>query len=156
MKASRVRIDQPGYENFNEELSGVKFTNGVSDEPVPVLLQNMLGAVFRLVAVDAEEETQVGAAVYQNLKRDEVVAEVVEEKKTDAELTEGEESTEPTEPTEDTESTEETRPSWTQEALEKIADDQGIKGLREIAEPMGLKGTSIAALIKAILDKTAE
>ncbi len=43
-------------------------------------------------------------------------------------------------------------PKYTQEALEKIADESGIAGLREIAAEFNVKGNSIATLIKAIMN----
>jgi hypothetical protein len=44
-----------------------------------------------------------------------------------------------------------TQPKWTREALEAIADKDGINGLRKIGEEMNVRATSIRQLIELSL-----
>jgi len=135
MKAQRLKITEPGMETYSDYYFGVKFDNGLSEQPVNFADANTIGAFIRVEAVD--DGAQVGSAVqYQKGKSNK--AEVVTPIAVTAEQAAAT-------------STNATRQRHTREELEDIADKHGIAGLREIADKYGVKGRGIVELITEIL-----
>lgn len=142
----KLKITEPGWENFSGNLGVTMFDGGVSINEVPRVEINCISASIRVVELETGEsvgalgldaDAQNKPCTSHNLKNmEEIFAEqaagvapaVV------AAFVAGADS-------------------YTKEELEKVADKGGIAGLREIAEPLGLKGTSIGKLIELILAK---
>lgn len=140
MKSQRIRITEPGWATYTDQLYGVKFTNGLSDEMVPPSVINQIGTLIRVEGVD--DAHQLGAAVElvaaQNAEAP-VVAELP--RQTGKEAKKAKEPTKPATPV----------PTYTRVELEAIADKNGIAGLRDIANHYGIKGRGIVELIDEII-----
>lgn len=137
MKAQRLKITEKGWENYSDLLSGVKFTNGISDDPVAPMTALQLGAFLRMEAID--DAAQVGAAqilVTTHHDKAPVVIPLAQQ-------------------TPDTVAPDQAQKveveKYTREELEVIADKGGIGALRQIAEKHGVKGRGIVELITEIL-----
>lgn len=139
----KVRIDEVGYEHFTGQLGLVVFEDGVSVDSVSQGEINRMSVVVRLVEADNLE--QIGSLVEINKHLD-------VDFPTNQDFQTEPESNEPAFVAVDgtipvTVVTEEI----TREALEALADKEGIAGLREIADPLGVKAVSVVGLIDAIL-----
>lgn len=121
----KLRLIQKGYENFNGLLGVTEFKDGVSVNDVPPREATNIG-----MSIKTEWEDKTDPNPAQNLLNHMHTKAGEQAEAPAASATAGE---------------------HTQESLETIADEKGIKGLREIAEPLGIKGTSIKELISEIL-----
>lgn len=139
----KVRIDEVGYEHFTGQLGLVVFEDGVSVDSVSQGEINRMSVVVRLVEADNLE--QIGSLVEINKNLD-------VDFPTNQNFQTEPESNEPAFVAADG-----TIPATvvieviTREALEALADKEGIAGLREIADPLGVKAVSVVGLIDAIL-----
>lgn len=144
----RLKITQPGFEGYTGALGPVDFDNGISVEPVPVIMADRLAATMMIVTVDDEgnEVSQAGVAARMvggvTIRADVVEAlgkasedDLIEDRRRLAES--------------------QARPPvsklYTVAELKAVADEKGINGLREIAKPWGVKERSIPKLIQEIL-----
>ena len=137
MKAQRLKITEKGWETYSDYFAGIKFTDGLSDEPVAPSVASQIGAYIRIEAVDAAEQVGEGRK-YEKAKKTKAPVVVSLE---DQNITGTENSNAPK-----GQSTLHTRA-----ALEELADKEGIQGLRTIAESLGVKGRGIVELIQEIL-----
>ena len=143
----RIKIVEPGWENYTSEFCGVEFVDGVSVSSVPRHQADRVGGLLKVVEIEgAEEGAPVGqasrmvggltmAAPLVDGMRQPTAEEIEAERK---ELAARSKS----------------RPAsvfYTREALEEIADHKGLKGLREVAEPWNVRDRSIPSLITEIL-----
>lgn len=128
---TRLRMTQPGYENFTGDFGVVTFLNGVSVDDVGV------GEARRLSGIIQMEDAETGvnhsfAQVVLDRRDVEMKISTLPEAAADV-------------PT----------PGvvviYSDAQLAAIADKGGIKGIRAISDPLNLKGTSISVLIAAIL-----
>lgn len=138
MKAQRIKITEPGMTTFTDNYAGVQFTNGLSDEPVVHQVALHIGSLIRVEAVD--DGAQVGEGA-NTLKHKTTKAPVVKSLQDHTPDTVG--------PT--AAAAAQVGTKYTKEALEKIADTDGIAGLRALGEKYGVKGRGIVELITEIL-----
>jgi len=133
----RIRLTQPGWENYTGALCGGQFVEGLSEE----LADRQAAQVANIVTCE-DAETGFNPSSSQHLidSRDDS-AEVVPERTAAAQ----EVATPKPE-----------RELLTREGLEEIALKRGINGIREISNPMGVRSTSINTLIELILQKQAQ
>lgn len=124
-----VRIDKAGWETFTGQLGMVPFENGVSTRPLTEIEMRQIGASIRIVRLESDE--QVGPAVTMVNARS-VSAEV----KT---------------PLPTVEEEPEVTLEFDRDALEKLADEGGIKAVREVAAKFNVKGVGIDKMIDDIL-----
>lgn len=168
-KPQRLRIVEPGWETFTDEMCGVKFVNGLSVEPVASMQARILANVIRMEAEDGTNPSisqalvdvaNVEMAVVVELEtgvEDPVVEKLIEEtanavhvqivnrsEQAVAALQGDEQSVVAVVAVPDS-------VTHTKESLEAIADKEGIKGLREVAARFDVKGRGIEELIKEIL-----
>ena len=157
----KVRIVQPGMQTYTGYIRGTRFVNGESVDAMPIRHALLLGAACALEDmegrtvspnyvefVDAHEVTGLtnlpprSPTVEENLQRVEE-PEPVEESE--------DEVVDFYEPNEEHAEAK----KWTLEALEAIADGEGINGLREIGDEFGVKERSIDGLIREIMKAQA-
>lgn len=131
----KLKLVQPGYENMNGYLGMTLFEDGVSVSDVPLREARNLGMAIK---VEYEDGTDPNPA--QNL-----LESMHNEAGTVAAPVAGSENESPA-----------AGVTYTQESLEAIADKDGIKGVRAVAETFNVKGTSIAELIREILEAQAK
>lgn len=136
----KLRLTQPGWENYSGQMGVIQFENGVS-----------VGGVLDIDAVRVsavmlcEWEDGSTASVSQRLlEQSDTPAPDLEKAKADdvAKVAAAQPKKE--------------KPKFTEAELEKIADEKGITGLREVAEPFGIKSNSIRGLIDALLKAATE
>ena len=125
-----VSIDQKGWEKYTGYLGMVPFENGVSTRPLTDIEMRQIGASIRLVNVESDE--QVGPSVTMVNARA-VSAEVKAPLPTVAEKPE-------------------VTLEFDRDALEKLADEGGIKAVREVAAKFGVKGVGIDKMIEDTLE----
>lgn len=127
----KIKITQPGYEQFTGFFGVVEFANGVSVGDVAPIEAQRLASI-----VQVENEEGHNPSVAQT------IIDTYAERMGHATLPEADPST-PTTPAPER--------RYAADELAAVADEDGIKGLRAIAEPLGLKANSIAELIGKIL-----
>lgn len=160
----KLKLTGAGFENYTGQMGVVFFENGLSKYDVmpndAIRIASTIGAVW-----ENGDPANLGAIHTQNLMTPapdirqqsglellhsitghaHLNADQVQQYSDQvASLTTGVEKQEST--------AKKAEPKYTQEALEKIADESGIAGLREIAAEFDVKGNSIATLIKAIMN----
>jgi hypothetical protein len=152
-KKMKLKLVQKGYENMTGYLGMTLFQDGLSVNDVPLREARNLGMAIKVEYEDGSDPNPA-----QNLlnsmhnKAGEVVAPLgdsetkspVSDKEVDAGGAD--------------KVVEAAKPAGehTQESLEAVADKDGIKGLRAIADKFEVKGTSIAELIREILEAQAK
>lgn len=151
---TRIKIVQKGWEGFSSNLGTTVFKDGIAE--CSEQEANRIGATIQIVRLnDDDEEDGVINIGHEITKTKNLSAEVTPRLKTAEELAALKSENEPEESeddeTEDDE-TEDAAEAWTEESLEAIADEKGIKGLREIGDKFGVKSTKIAELIDKILE----
>lgn len=138
---SRVRIEELGYENYTGDFGGVQFEDGVSIEDLSKSEVNRLSAAVRLVDVDSEEQLGVCVEMIKLTDADMPIVADSERGEEGPVVLSGQERSE----------TGANANAYTREALEGIADSEGIAGLRKIGDEFNVKSTSIHDLIDKIL-----
>lgn len=136
-----IKIVQPGNETYTGIISGVRFENGLSIEPMNQADAERMGAFMRIVDADTDEPISPthrmvqmrnqGVAPREGLipiKRSPATGKV-KEKKSEKLISY----------------------EYTRESLETAADAEGISGLRRIAEPYGVRGRSINEIIDSLM-----
>jgi hypothetical protein len=154
----KVRIAQPGMQTYTGYIRGTRFDNGVSVDPMPIrdalrlgaacAVQDMEGRVVSpnyMEFKDANTITGMDVTPPQSKTVVEQAVAAVEEPEVVEE--EGDEIVDFYDPNEEHAEAK----KWTLEALEAIADAEGISGLREIGEEFAVKERSIDGLIKEIM-----
>lgn len=145
----RVKIVQPGMTGYNGYIRGTRFVDGISHEEMPIRDALRLAASC---AVEDMNGNQLSPNTYVFEDADKISADDVMPK-VEAIV---EEAIQP-EPEDEVidfyEPGEEHAEAkkWDLQALEAIADAEGISGLREIGEEFGVKERSIDGLIKEIM-----
>ena len=140
----KIKLIEPGYENFNGNLGPIWFEQSVSVDHVSYADVNFISTIMRIA--DAETGNEVGMLLDQLAGMDlpaqtitfKTMAEIQAE---EAAAAAGEGVVVEVAPEQ----------KYTVEQLEAIADKKGIAGLREIADQFDVKGTSIAKLIEGII-----
>jgi hypothetical protein len=144
----KLKLTQAGFETYTGQMGVVFFENGLSvNDVLPI------DAIRIAAAVGAEWEdgsaANVGEMYLNNMHNP---AHVGNDINTMSMPVEGkEEQPAPKEDDGKTDTTSVQASHLTREELEAIADEKGIAGLREVAEPLKVKGTSIVALMDAII-----
>jgi hypothetical protein len=147
----KIRLMQPGFENFTGPMGRLVFEDGLSTTDVEGRDFLRMSSVMKCEREDGTSASPVDAllaiadvgaptaevARAEELERNADALKVFAQPEADRPATD-----EPALPV---------AALYTEEQLGKIADKKGIKGLREIAEPMGIKGNSIKELIAEIL-----
>ena len=143
-----VKINEPGFDQFNGDIGGTMFENGVSVESVGERDVQRLSASMRIETLEGKQ-LGIAARLVENAcipasleLESTVTADGVQDNEG---LIVGEEP--------DASNVNEAQEGYTRSELEQIADEKGIAGLRGIAAPMNVKGVSILALIDGILRK---
>lgn len=139
----KLKLVEPGYENMTGLFGVVEFKDGVSVGDVSERDAVRISASVRTVW---EDGTQANPA-----------ARLLEMADTGApqqeQLARGNDDAAPEQTaTVEQSETAQTGPAYSVEELEALADEKGIKGIRAIADPLGIKGTSVADLIRKIVD----
>ena len=143
---SRVRIEEVGYENYTGDFGGVQFEDGVSVEDLSKSEVNRLSSAVRLVDVDSEEQLGVCVEMIKLIDTDmPIVADSERGEENPVVLSDQKQS-----------EADANKNAYTREALESVADNEGIAGLRKIGDEFGVKSTSIHDLIDKILAAQAE
>lgn len=146
----KLKITQKGFEKYTGQMGMILFKDGVSVRDVTERDALRLSALFGCTWDDdsSVEVTKQEEEPTAPIGRDTYRAELTEDRERvggndgDVQYIDDDTSDIPVKVTR----------YYTLTELEKIADDQGIKGLRDIAKPLGVKGTSINALIEAIME----
>lgn len=150
----KVRINEAGWNHFNDYLGHIKFTNGVSDRELTDREIEIVGSSLKITRIDSEE--QLGPATNMILKRENkapILQPLESEKEVVAEIESKEEVDRVAETTDGlTQPVKEEAKRWTKEELEILASEKGIQGIREEAAKFGIKGVQIASLIEKILE----
>jgi hypothetical protein len=126
----RIKIIQPGWENYTGPLGLATFVNGVAENVSP----RGAAMVANVILVETDEGTNPSDS--QRALDSQATPMGIPEPVSPG----------PAAPAA------EPRPIYTREQLEQTADKRGIEGLRELAKPYGVKSSSIVKLIQAILD----
>ena len=151
-----LRITEQGFDGYTGLLGEIHFKDGVSIENVSRADSRRLASIMGIV----EEGTGRNPSEAQEMieTRDMTFEEVAEYRSVDPQplapkegeafgfQTPGQEI-----PATDLEPVASLDYSFTQEDLEKIADEKGIEGLREFAAPYDVRGASIMAIIKSLM-----
>lgn len=127
----KLKLLQPGYEGFTGLLGVTFFENGVSVDSVPLREARNIA-----ISISCQYEDGSDPNPAQGL---------LNNMDLEAKVTAPGEFEQP--PVE-----KQLLPVVTEAELEAIADKGGIKALREVAVTYGVKGTSIAEIIREILD----
>lgn len=140
----KIKLIEPGYENFNGNLGQIWFEGSVSVGHVSYAEANFLSTIMRIA--DAETGNEVGMLLDQIAELDRPATSVTYKTLADIQAEEAEGKGADSEVVAD-----EFEHKYTVEELEAVADKSGIAGLREIADKFEVKGTSIAKLIEGII-----
>jgi hypothetical protein len=152
----RVRLTQPGFENFTGLLGVINFKEGVSVEDVPRFESLRLSAVMSCEGLNGEALS----LAQEILDKGDLAAPIIPDRTGEDEPREILAPLPPESEPEFEEFTPETFAAMgvlppgesepvklTQADLEAIAD----KALRDFADPLGIKGTSIVGLIRELI-----
>ena len=140
----KLRLTQPGFQNYNGQMGVVFYEAGLSKGDVSVM-----DAVRISASMLCEWEDGSKPSVTQSL---------LDNAKTPAPIfksgADGQHDLKAQPAKEPKPETDISKSGYTVEQLSAVADAEGIKGLRKIAEPLGIKGNSIAEMITAIVNST--
>jgi len=132
------------YENFTGEIGAVSFVDGLSTTNVSMYDAHRIASGMPASTEDGKDPFDYGVDYGQGDVPDSIPPELTAITTVADEQAAAAASTETVE-------TVEVAPVLTREALEAIADKEGIAGIRAISDPLGIKGTSIKGLIDQIL-----
>ena len=143
----KIRLTQPGFETYSGQMGVVFFEDGLTTADVKPIDAVRIAAQFL-----CEWEDGTTASVAQSIldHAHSTTGTIPTEINADQALA----SQEGTREAEAQLAAPDSR-AYTQEELEAIADNSGIKGLRAIGDALGVKGNAIGELIKSILTKQA-
>ena len=144
----KVRLTQPGFENYTGQMGVIFFVDGLSTDDVSSMDARRLSAVMSCEAEDGSNISLTQDLIDKNNDEAPVVPELQRGNDTVPEMEQGVALIE--EEGDEVESPEGPK-VYTQAELEAIADAEGIKGIRAIAEPLGIKNNSIAGLINELV-----
>lgn len=131
----KIKLTQPGYENFSDWLGTVAFVNGVSGE-VTQLEADRIASIYQCEFIDSSRLLPGERLTSKNVPgADKAVAELQRQ---------AEESIE-------AKAKEQSKKLYTESELGEIADKEGLAGIRTIADKWGVRGKSIRGLIAGIL-----
>lgn len=140
----KLKMVQPGYEQYTGYFGQVYFENGVSVEEVSDKNAQQLAALISFVDAETGESVSMLHAHAEARYAEAGITYLKSNADLEAEKNGGE--------------VVEAAPQasnefviYTREQLEDIADKKGIAGLREIADARNIKGTSVAKLIDQII-----
>jgi hypothetical protein len=125
----KIKMVQPGYEQFTGNFGGVEFVDGVSVADVAPMIATRIANVVRVENAEdgvnpSASQTALDSYSTPMALRPQDVPAAKPQKYTEADL-------------------------------EAIAGKEGIKGLRKISDPLGVKSNGIAELIGLILKSQA-
>lgn len=142
----KIKLKQKGFESYTGQMGVVFFKDGVSINDVSKMDAMRMGSVMSIEVVDSDETMNAGEVVRQNMHTtaDEI-------KSIEAPVEVPREQVKPVEGVKFT-----SDKLYSQELLEKVADEKGIAGLREIAKKFGIRGNSVPAIISAVLKAQGE
>lgn len=139
----KIKLVEPGYENMTGMFGSVEFEDGVSKEHVSSAEARFLASIIRVV--DAETDEDPGTNAFMQAMMDTPAP--VEDPMLRGAAAFDKSAEQAAVPPEQAAAT-----LFTRDQLEAVADKHGISGLREIGDTLGVKSTSIAGLIKEIMD----
>lgn len=158
----KLRITQPGWENYTGQLGMAFFENGLSVAAVPKIVARKLAGVVGCVwedgtnpSVTQDELTRTQAAPDVHTTAAPVMPEGTPEPAPvvvplAAVETQPAEFVQPVDPSA-LSVPDASAAIYTKEELEAIADREGIAGLRALADPLDIKSNSIATLVAAMV-----
>jgi hypothetical protein len=145
----KVRITQPGFENYTGQIGVVHFVDGMSIEDVPRIHALRLSAVMNCEGEDGSSLSLVQEAMDKYNDPAPEVAELFDTEGGNQE--QRHESAIVSAPAVQDHEQGSQAPAksvvYTRAQLEAIADEKGIKGLRAITDELDIKGNSIAGII---------
>lgn len=147
-----MKIDKQGWDKYTGLLGMVPFKDGVSERELTDREADIIGATIRLV--DVKSEKQVGAAVkmFRSDKGNGKGKPKIDDPIVEPDPPVFDEPDPIPDPTPTPTPIPDEGP--TQESLEKIADEGGIKAIREVGNKYGVKGVEISKMIEDILEAT--
>lgn len=130
----KLKLTEPGWENFTGLFGAVNFENGVSVDDVSAAEARHLAACVRLENAEDGSNPSVAQEIIDNQGKtlEQAIPAYVEAAPAEAAPEQGQ--------------------TYTADELMAVADKSGIKGLRVIGDAIGVKGASIAELIGRILE----
>lgn len=149
----KVRLTQPGFENFTGPMGNTLFEDGLSTTEVSEREFNKLSAVMKVEREDGTTSAPVDVLL-DNANTPAPMPEAAREAELESNAAalaaagqSGDDKPQTAAPSLSTAA------FYTREQLAAIADKDGIKGLRAIATPLGVKDNKIVDLIEGILKK---
>lgn len=137
---SKLRIVEPGWQDFSGLYGITEFKNGVSLDDVSELEIMRLGALVTVERIESGAQAGPGNRILETYNN-----------RIDPPLFQDDERA--LKDNLDVENADMEVEVYTQQELEQIADQKGIAGLRSIADNIGVKGKNIMELMRAILKK---
>lgn len=125
----KIKVTQPGWENFSGAFGVIEFVDGVSVNDVSLLEAERIAAIVSVETLEGKDPSAAQKIIDTHstpIEAHSIPTEDMVEKAPAA--------------------------TYTAEQLAEIADSSGIKGIRAISDPLNLRGTSIAELIGKILN----
>jgi hypothetical protein len=125
----KIKMVQPGYEQFTGNFGGIEFVDGVSVADVAPMVATRIANVVRVENVEGGANPSASQAALDSYSRP------MELRPQDTPAPAPQ--------------------KYTEADLEAIASKEGIKGLRKISDPLGVKSNGIGDLIGLILKAQA-
>lgn len=122
----KIRMVQAGYEGFTGSFGGVDFVDGESAFDVDHRTAARLANIVKIKREDGSNPSTAQLVLDSQTRPMAVIPTIAPAAE---------------------------RVEYSQEYLEGVASDRGIKGLREIGDTLGVKATGIGELIRLILEK---
>lgn len=146
----KIRLTQPGWENYTGQMGIVLFENGVSVEDVPRVQAMRISASMFCESEDGESLSITQDIITANHNEAPVMPDNL-----GVDTSVEPEVPAPAEnpvvpPVSETEQVDGPK-VYTVAALEAIADEHGIAGLRVIADPLGIKSRSVQGLLDELI-----
>ena len=147
----KLRLTQAGFETYTGQMGVVMFKDGLSEGDVLPIDAIRISAAIGATWEDGSA-ANVGEMYLNNMHAPAHVGGFdINEMSMPVEGAEQKSVTKEKDDEGKTDETPAQASNHTREELEAIADEKGIAGLREVAEPLKVKGTSIVALMDAII-----
>lgn len=151
-----IKLVEPGFEGYNGKLSRVQFKDGVSVEPLSQRDAERLGNILRITELETGKPVSYTQYMAENSGSSAAQLEIqfptfVPIEREEDKPKRKDKVGAPKQIRDFTPHAEMPPMDYTQESLEKIADEGGIQGIREFAKGYGLNGRSIGELIKTLI-----
>jgi hypothetical protein len=142
----KLRLTQPGFEDYNGQMGVVIYEAGISVGDVSVRDAIRISAAL-LCEWEDGSSPNIAQSILNNANTPAPIFKTGAEGQHDLDAAKiGTVAQQVAKPV--------SKSEFTVEGLGAIADAEGIKGLRKIADPLGIKSNSIAEMIDAIMRST--